>query len=45
MSILIASTLALGETLGATLVGGCALILGGVAVVNLGDRKAGGGRA
>jgi drug/metabolite transporter (DMT)-like permease len=36
---LIASTLALGESIGATLAGGCALILGGVALVNLGDRK------
>lgn len=36
---LVASTLALGETLGAALIGGCILILGGVALVNLGDRK------
>lgn len=36
---LLASTLALGEPLGAPLLGGCALILGGVALVNLGDRK------
>ncbi len=36
---LVASTLALGEPLGAPLIGGCVLILGGVALVNLGDRK------
>lgn len=37
---LIASTLALGEPLGASLIGGCVLILGGVAMVNLGDLRA-----
>ncbi len=36
---LTASTLALGEPLGASLIGGGALILGGVAMVNLGDRR------
>jgi drug/metabolite transporter (DMT)-like permease len=36
---LIASTLVLGEPLGASLIGGCVLILGGVAMVNLGDRR------
>lgn len=38
---LVASALALGEPLGAPLIGGCALILGGVALVNLGDRRRG----
>lgn len=36
---LVASTLALGEPLGVPLVAGCIFILGGVALVNLGDRR------
>lgn len=36
---LVASTLALGEPLGVPLIAGCGLILGGVALVNLGDRR------
>lgn len=38
----VASTLSLGEPLGAPLIGGCILILGGVALVNLGDWRAAG---
>lgn len=36
---LVASTVALGEALGLPLIAGCLLILGGVALVNLGDRR------
>lgn len=38
---LVASTVALGEALGLPLIAGCLLILGGVALVNLGDRRRG----